>query len=772
MKSHSRFSQAVSCILILLLTGTTAAMTKAVASQVSGEQPVTIPIDHVQYTFGTVQLSGGVFATVDASGMDGYTTVLGEAKLPVINYYLEVPQGATPTVTMSADSWTDTSLAAQGVPGQIVPVQPSVVKLPDATAPFTMSAAAYAMDAFTPGTVASIKVVGEIRGHVVALLEVFPVQYNPATGALHLLTRCTLTVQLPGSNMDLTRATIQRYNSPSFATVDSALFTNYGTLEAGTSSRGGEGYLIIVDDAFANAIQPLADWKAQLGFDVTVTKTSEIPGGVTKENIKAYVVDAYTNWPTPPSYLLLVGDTPQIPTWTGEITGTCTDLYYVTINQGDYFADVFVGRFPAATAAQVTAMVDKTLYYEAGQFANDSWIKKAAFMASNDNYAVSEGTHNYVIDTYLDPAGYTCDKLYSHEGATTQQVKDAINNGRSLVIYSGHGSETSWADGPPFSEADVNSLTNDLMYPFVCSHACLTCQFTVSECFGETWVRGDHKGALAFWGATDYSYWDEDDILERSMFKAWFADGVDFTCGMTNAALYYLYQYYSGGGNTQYYYEEYNLLGDPSVKIWSDSPNPDLPPATPNTPSGPTVGVTYVSDAYTVTVPADPEGQQVFMLWDFGNGNQSNFLGPYNAGDQAQVSYDWQDPGTYNLRVLAMDVNGSKSGWSDPLVVTINAKPRLNITAVNGGVGIHVTVKNVVNQTLTNIGWSVNPKAKLILICTGMGGVISSLAGGQEATVKTGSLFGFGKLTVDITVGDVTAQASGFLLGPFVFGVK
>jgi hypothetical protein len=125
-----------------------------------------------------------------------------------------------------------------------------------------------------------------------------------------------------------------------------------------------------------------------------------------------------------------------------------------------------------------------------------------------------------VIDTYLIPNGYTCDKIYSYyPGNTTQTVINALNNGRSLCVYSGHGSETSWADGPPFSQSDVNALTNEGMYPFVCSHACLTNQFTVSECFGETWLRAQNKASFAFWGSSDYTYWDEDDILEKSMFK-------------------------------------------------------------------------------------------------------------------------------------------------------------------------------------------------------------------------------------------------------------
>ena len=154
------------------------------------------------------------------------------------------------------------------------------------------------------------------------------------------------------------------------------------------------------------------------------------------------------------------------------------------------FADIYISRFPASTEMHVNTMVNKTLYYEQGNFNTYDWIKKAAFLASVDNYQISEGTHNYVIDTHLEPNGYVCDRLYQVTyGANTQDVRDSINDGRSLVIYSGHGSETSWADGPPFSQSDVNSLTNDGMYPFVCSHACMTGKFSVSECFGETWLR-------------------------------------------------------------------------------------------------------------------------------------------------------------------------------------------------------------------------------------------------------------------------------------------
>jgi hypothetical protein len=214
-----------------------------------------------------------------------------------------------------------------------------------------------------------VNVIGELRGRNVAFLEISPVQYNPVSGELRIMTRCDLRINLPGSDMVQTAENIDRYTTPSFEQLFRTSFINYGSLQ-GTERMEPtqEGYLIIVADSFYDAIQPFATWKDTKGFDITVAKTSEIPSGPTKENIKAYIVDAYNNWPIPPAYVLLVGDVAQIPTWTGSDSGTCTDLYYVTIDEGNYFADIIISRFPAATVEHVTSMVDKTIYYEEGMF--------------------------------------------------------------------------------------------------------------------------------------------------------------------------------------------------------------------------------------------------------------------------------------------------------------------------------------------------------------------------------------------------------------------
>lgn len=737
-----------------------------------GDVPaITVTITPPVVQYGKTHLAEQDFATLEMNG-EGFTTVLGQARLPTISRFIEIPQGAQPQLEIESVTWETTSLTALGLSSQIVPVQPSLLKVDGASVAFAMDQLYYSTDSFTPTAFAHVNALGEIRGYAIALLQISPVQYDPVTGELRLMTQCTIRIDLPGSDMVRTAMNIDRYATSSFDAVDNNLFANAGALKGtGHASPKQEGYLIIVGDSLYDAIQPLADWKTSIGFSTTVTKTSEIPGGATKENIKAYIVNAYYNWSIPPAYVLLVGDVDSIPTWTGQITGTCTDLYYVTINAGDYFADVIISRFSGQTPDQITNMVDKTVYYEQGQYPNSSWVHKAAFMASNDNYQVSEGTHNFVIDTYMIPNNYTCDKLYCHTyGATTAQVTAALDDGRSLAIYSGHGSTDSWADGPPFSESDVNALTNDGMYPFVCSHACLTCQFTVSECFGETWLRASHKGGLAFWGATDYSYWDEDDILERSMFKAWWIDDIETIGGMTNMGLYYLYQYYGGGGNSQYYFEEYNVLGDSSVKIQRGDTHTNTPPATPTPPSGPSTGEINIEYNFT-TSTTDVQHDQVYYMISWGD-NVSDWLGPYASGQTVNFTHAWAKAGDYSITAKAKDDHEAESDWSAPAVIHILALPRIEIGNITGGFGVSAEIKNVGAGTATDVSWSISLNGGLVLLGRQTTGTFIKIMPGFNPKAKTGFALGFGTVSIHVTASNAEKTATALLVGPFFLHVR
>jgi len=92
------------------------------------------------------------------------------------------------------------------------------------------------------------------------------------------------------------------------------------------------------------------------------------------------------------------------------------------------------------------------------------------------------------------------------------------------------------------------------------------------------------------------------------------------------------------------------------------------PPDKPDMPSGPESGEPEIEYTYSSST-SDSNGDQVFYLWDWGDGNFSDWLGPYNTGDTCEASYTWAEEGEYDIMVMAKDVHGAESEWSDPLPI-------------------------------------------------------------------------------------------------------
>ncbi|HYW68010.1 MAG TPA: C25 family cysteine peptidase, partial [bacterium] len=416
---------------------------------------VVLRIDVPGLSAESVETSGGKFTRLTLDGA-GSASVVGEALLPVVREFIEIPHGTDPVLTVAHSDYRRVALADLGVTHALLPVQAPVEKIPGAleSARFEMSAAYYDSDVFSPSSAASLGEVQTMRGHRFVQLEVSPVRYNPARGEVEYATSIEVTVEFPGADLAETRRVHDRYSNGRFAKLASDTFINHAVFTTRYTTPLPIGYLIVCYDSFTDEIAPLAAWKEQKGYNTTVVSTADIPGGNTKENIKSYIQDAYDNWSVPPTFVLLVGDTPQISHWVGtQSNSPSTDLYYTTMDgSSDWLPDIWIGRFSCSNASQVTNLVNKTVDYETWNLTSGTdWIKKAVFMASEDNYTVTEGTHDYVIRQYLDPAGYYSQRLYMHTyNATTAQVSAAFNDGRSLGIYSGHGAITYWADGPVF----------------------------------------------------------------------------------------------------------------------------------------------------------------------------------------------------------------------------------------------------------------------------------------------------------------------------------
>jgi hypothetical protein len=535
-----------------------------------------------------VEADGQAFTRLYGDGF-GHPAKVGLPDLPVLRRDVEIPFGADVEIELISAEYSEMTLEELGI-SPIYPLQPPLPKSEDEGPPLVIDTGFYAQDAFYPAGPLALGEPYIVRGHRAQPVEVWPVAYNPAAGTVRLYQRVVLRLSLRGSDMTTTQAMAERYASPAFEErlAGQLLNFNQGRPAAEFGPNAAVGYLIITSDAYCDAMVPLADLRSSRGFDVTMVRQSEIPNGGTNTGIKAYIQEAYDTWVIPPSYVVLVGDTDTMPGWDGDAIATITDLYYATMDgPDDWHPDIGRGRFPVRSAAQATIMVDKYLAY-ANLTGQEPWLKTAAFIATCDQYLVAEGTHNYVINSYTGPGGYTGtfpndpqiggDQLYCiTHSATAVDIQAALNLGRWVAIYSGHGSWSGWEMG--YGQDQVRNLTNYGMFPFVASHACVTGDFEQPEVYGETWVLQEDRGALVFWGSSDSSYWDEDDVLERAMFDSLFAEGddhpavaemTDYGLAQTEAAYPY---------SARYYWETYNILGDPAVKAFLE---PDLPTFTLN----------------------------------------------------------------------------------------------------------------------------------------------------------------------------------------------
>ena len=92
------------------------------------------------------------------------------------------------------------------------------------------------------------------------------------------------------------------------------------------------------------------------------------------------------------------------------------------------------------------------------------------------------------------------------------------------------------------------------------------------------------------------------------------------------------------------------------------------PPDKPDKPSGPESGEPETEYTYSSST-SDSNGDQIFYLWDWGDGNLSDWLGPYDSGDTCEASYTWAEEGEYDIKVMSKDEHGAESDWSDPLPI-------------------------------------------------------------------------------------------------------
>ena len=614
-------------LLLVLVIGTMFAM--AQNGRIDLRQETKAEITHsdfnslrATFSYGSIEsieisTERGAFSEIAIEGTYA-SGEIGSPELPASHQLLAVPFGATPRVSVINYTTTDYRLSDYGI-GTILPHQPSVRKdqNPDEVE-FVYNAQAYQTRSLATAPEATIEVQGTMRGIRIGSLVINPVSYNPVSNTMRVFNNIEVEISFDGADRAETERMLLSTYSPYFDIVYKQMFNYRQIMDVYDDHPDLMAYpvhmIVITPQDYVSALQPWINWKIQKGFDVNVVTTAQ--AGSNYNAIQSYVQNLYNTGVSQgatPTFVILVGDTGQIPGKTsGNATQKVTDLYYGSVDN-DYFPDMFYSRMSAENINQVTAIVNKILQYEQYTMPDPSYLNNVTLIAGWDSYwnpRIGQPTINYATTYYYNTAhGFNQVNTYLQQGQYTG-CYNTLNTGVGFINYTAHGAETSWSD-PYFTVSNVNALTNTNKYFLAMGNCCLTGNFGYSQpCFGEAMLRGENKAAYSYIGSCPVTYWYEDyyfgvgatTVMNQTPTQQNSATGVydgiwmDDTYNTVSSITFLgnIAVCYAAAGNYQtsttplYYWQAYHVLGDGSIMPYRVNPTPNTVSHASTIPAGAT----------------------------------------------------------------------------------------------------------------------------------------------------------------------------------------
>ena len=299
-------------------------------------------------------------------GMDGLGSVgdTGSPNVPALTRFFALPVGAdAPTVTLLDSS----SYVLDGVhlwPQQPDAADPTAVEF--GNPPFTINAKVYGSNAFYPASPTGTAPLGTLRDFSVGGVESDGAQYNPVSSQLRVFTHESLHVDFgkQPSAAGFGGGNASSLWNQAYKPIYKSTLLNYDVAVANLDNSirylfCGEEYLIITSHALEPAADTLAAARNHDGIRTAVVTVGSGEGdiGTTKEQIKLYISGQLSSNSCliHPSYVGILGDTAQVPTWhpaspeaglTGFDGTIASDLPYALSGSNDLLPDLAIGRMP------------------------------------------------------------------------------------------------------------------------------------------------------------------------------------------------------------------------------------------------------------------------------------------------------------------------------------------------------------------------------------------------------------------------------------------
>ena len=530
--------------------------------------------------FGAPQLQrlsggGALFTQVTIPGLDAGSAAAGAPALPVWRHLVAVPRGARARISSARPVVSDR------FPATLYPYQPfagesslDVDKFVDQPPPqdayagpaFTFDPRAYRPGTTIPTDTCQLTAVGDARDLQLAQIECSAgqLQMTPALDTLTLYASIDVELEFAGgSDAFVTTASLNPFEQIpgvySGAVLNKAAVARYVGPDLAVRFCAGEELLILTAPAYLAQAQALKNWKISRGIPTSLVKVNDgaLGGPDTNIEIDQYIDQRYASCTVRPSYIILFGDSNDVPTFTmqrllkapGEMIAT--DYPYATLGSDpettDLIPDFAVGRLSVSSPAEAQVVVDKIVAYEsAPPFAPSfySHIGLASFFqccrTDVGNLKGVEDGRRFILNAEflrdsLQGLGYSVDRIYNSRvtngdytadptpkrfgdqtslpgdlmppfawDGNAQDITGAINEGRTLFFHIDHGYTGGWGD-PAFSKTNVDSLTNAAFQTILFNFNCSSGGFDSSVAFAEKLLRRSGGGAVGVFGWTRMS---------------------------------------------------------------------------------------------------------------------------------------------------------------------------------------------------------------------------------------------------------------------------
>lgn len=476
-------------------------------------------------------------------------------------------------------------------------------------------------DAYAMGSdvVAKLAGQGTLMGYPVADILLRPIAWNPETNLLTVTCAMDVTVHY-------------HYDGPVHGPVARGALGS--ALAADVVRRAVENpldvvpypvtddlpwgeYLIVTTDGLEAAFEPLAEWKTLKGVPsriVTMGYIDDTYSGVdAAQRLRFFLWDVFQG--TPPTFVLLAGDTPGVPhrncyaTAEGYVDYPSADLYFQDMNDTapgvdawdmngngvwgelngadnlDYHPDYIIGRASVENSSQAGLFIGKVLAYENAPD-TPSWYNSMGFTTSvlwTSPYCPGCAGKEKV-DTLYTPEGWSITKLYEHWGTQSYAATmNMLNQGMHLVNHAGHGSETYVSIGTGgLSVSDFMGLVNISQNgrPSIWNTiACLSGSFDTGTCLAEAWIRSPGGGGFCImntrygWGepSDPGNQWSE--LVDQEFFANFFTEDAYHLGDAAMTAKDDFVPLIPSDSHYDWIAKSNTLFGDPELPMWLQVPD-------------------------------------------------------------------------------------------------------------------------------------------------------------------------------------------------------